>query len=107
MNYLPPNVPPEFDKFYGKFDSIFSEASQKENFRLYSTGLLLEIKRKNIQSISENIIDSNYQGMHHFMHDAPWDEKELNRQRIQMLERTPPTKSCSDGYVIIDDTGKK
>ena len=105
MNYLPSTVPPMLDKFYGKFDALFSQPSQKVNFRLYGTGLLLEIKRKNIQSISRHIIDSNYQSMHHFIHDAPWDQKALNRDRIQMLQNTRQTKSCDDGYVILDDTG--
>lgn len=105
MNYFALNVPPMFEKFYIKFDNIFNEPSQRENFRFYGIGLLLEIKRKNIQSISKHIIDSNYQSMHHFLHDAPWDEKALNNQRIGMLENNRATKSCSDGYVILDDTG--
>lgn len=105
MNYLTPNVPEMFEKFYQKFDSLFSEASQRENFRLYGTALLLEIKRKNIQSLSFHIVDSDYQSMHHFIHDAPWDEGRLNSQRIELLEKTPQTKSCHHGYVIIDDTG--
>jgi len=37
------------NNFYNEFDDIFSEQSQKENFRLYGTGLLIEVKRKNIQ----------------------------------------------------------
>ena len=53
MNYLPPIVPPMLDKFYSKFDFLFSHPSQTVNFRWYGTGLLLEIKRKNIQSISQ------------------------------------------------------
>jgi len=105
MNYLTPNVPEMFEKFYQEFDDIFRESSQKENFRLYGTALLLEIKRKNIQSLSCHIIDSNYQSMHHFIHDAPFNENALNDQRIVQLERTRQTKSCRDGYVIIDDTG--
>ena len=40
MNYLTPNVPEMFEKFYEKFDSIFIETSQRENFRLYGTALL-------------------------------------------------------------------
>lgn len=43
--------------------------------------------------------------MHHFMHDAPYDDKALNNQRIDMLQNNRSTKSCRYGYVIIDDTG--
>jgi len=35
--------------------------SQKDNFRFYGTGLLLEIKRKNIQYMSLHTIGSDYQ----------------------------------------------
>jgi hypothetical protein len=105
MNYLTPNVPEMFDKFFTKFDNIFSEQSQKDNFRFYGTGLLLEIKRKNIQYMSLHTIGSVYQSEHHFIHDAPWYEQALNKQRVDTMENITPTKSCKDGYVIFDDTG--
>jgi len=105
MNYLTPDVPEMVDKFFTKFDDIFTEQSQKDNFRFYGTGLLLEIKRKNIQYMSFHTIGSNYQSEHHFIHDAPWSEQDLNDQRVDTMENIPPTKSCDDGYVIIDDTG--
>jgi hypothetical protein len=105
MNFLTPVANPMFEKFYKKFDHIFSESAQRYNFRLYCSGLMLEIKRKNIWYMSEHIIDSDYQPMHHFMSDAPWRVSALNDQRTDMLEGNPATKSCDDGYSIIDDTG--
>jgi hypothetical protein len=105
MNYLTTNVPEMFDKFFSKFDNIFTEQSQKDNFRIYGTALFLEIKRKNIQYMSLHTIGSDYQSEHHFMHDAPWHEQTLNNQRVDTMENIPPTKSCNDGYAIIDDTG--
>jgi len=105
MNFLTPTPDPMFETFYKKFDNIFSEPSQRENFRLYGTGLILEIKRKNIWYISEHILEIDYQSMHHFMHDAPWVENRLNDQRVEMMDNNRSTKSCYDGYVIIDDTG--
>jgi len=105
MNYLTTNMPEMFDKFFRKFDNLFTEQSQKDNFRIYCTGLLLEIKRKNIQYMSLHTIGADYQSEHHFMHDAPWNQFAFNDQRLDMLENIPPTKSCDDGYAIIDDTG--
>ena len=105
MNFLTPITHPMFESFYSKFDDIFTEQSQKTNFRMYSTGLVLEIKRKNIWYISEHIIDADYQSMHHFMADAPWDEVAFNSRRIEILENNHSTRSCKDGYVVIDDTG--
>ena len=105
MTYLTTEIPAMFEKYFSKFDNIFTETSQMINFRLYGIGLLIEIKRKNIQYITKHIIDSDYQSAHHFMHDAPWGEKTLNNQRLEMMESNRPTKSCDDGYAIIDDTG--
>ncbi len=105
MNFLTSVCHPMFENFYKKFDNIFSEPSQRLNFRLYGTGLLLEIKRKNIWYMSEHIIDGDYQPMHHYMHDAPWYENELNDQRVDIMDNNRSTKSCDDGYAIIDDTG--
>jgi len=75
MNFLTPTPDPMFETFYKKFDGIFNETSQRENFRLYGSGLMLEIKRKNIWYISEHILETDYQPMHHFMHDSPWERE--------------------------------
>ena len=108
MNFLTPAIHPMFESFYKKFDQalkkleqkeseksflsdIFTEQSQRTNFRLYGTGLLLEIKRKNIWYISEHIIDANYQSMHHFVSDSPWDEVAFNCRRIGILESNRST----------------
>ena len=39
------------------------------------------------------------------MSDAPWDDDRLNDQRVDMMGNNRSTKSCDDGYAIIDDTG--
>jgi hypothetical protein len=105
MNFLTPTRYLMLETFYKKFDNIFRESSQRENFRLYGNGLILEIKRKNIWYMSEHIIDGDYQPMHHFMRDSPWYENTLNDQRLDILNNNRSTRSCDDGYVIIDDTG--
>ncbi len=107
MNFLAPITHPMFERFYKRFDHIFSEPTQRRNFRLYCSGLTLEIKRKNIWYMNEHIIGSDYQPMQHFMSDAPWPENALNDQRTDILEGNPATKSCDDGYSIIDDTGNQ
>jgi len=105
MNYLVDEIPPFLEKFFRKFDYLFNRPNQREQFRHYCSGLLSEIKRKNIQSICEHTIESRYQAMHHFVHDSPWDERELNLARVNILEDNRQTKSREDGYLIIDDTG--
>ena len=55
--------------------------------------------------MSEHIIDVDYQPMHHFIGDSPWYENTLNDQRVGILDNNRSTRSCDDGYAIIDDTG--
>lgn len=105
MNYLTYETPAFLEPFFAKFDSVFDRPEPQKYFRLYGTGLLLEIKRKNVQAIDSHIIDGNYQGLHHFISDSPWEEVLLNNQRISWLQSTRQTKSTSYGYLILDDTG--
>jgi len=105
MSYITCETPAFFDSFFAKFDHIFNRWEPQQYFRLYGTGLLLEIKRKNVQAIDSHIIGGNYQGLHHFISDAPWDEVSLNYQRISWLQSARQTKSTCSGYLILDDTG--
>ena len=58
-----------------------------------------------MQAIDSHIIDGNYQGLHNFISDAPWDEVSLNHQRLSWLQSNRQTKSTRSGYLILDDTG--
>ena len=127
MSYITFETPAFLEPFFAKFDHIFNRWEPQQYFRLYGTGLLLEIKRKNVQAIDSHIIGGNYQGLmeshgspkagcfvprkgpcvlhHHFISDAPWDEVSLNYQRISWLQSARQTKSTHSGYLILDDTG--
>ncbi len=105
MSYLTCETPAFLEPFFAKFDPIFNRPEQRQYFRLYGTGLLLEIKRKNIQAIDSHIIYCNYQGLHHFISHAPWEEERLNDQLLHWLQSNRQTKSTSKGYLILDDTG--
>jgi len=105
MSYITFETPAFLEPFFAKFDCIFNRAEPQQYFRLYGTGLLLEIKRKNVQAIDSHIIDGNYQGLHHFISDAPWEEVSLNHQRLSWLQSNRQTKSTRSGYLILDDTG--
>ncbi len=85
MSYITFETPAFLEPFFAKFDYIFNRREPQTYFRLYGTGVLLEIKRKNVQAIDSHIIDGNYQGLHHFISDAPWDEVSLNHQRLSRL----------------------
>lgn len=105
MSYITFETPAFLEPFFAKFDCIFNRVEPQQYFRLYGTGLLFEMKRKNVQAIDSHIIDGNYQGLHHFISDAPWEEVSLNHQRLSWLQSARQTKSTLSGYLIWDDTG--
>ena len=70
MSYITFETPAFLEPFFAKFDNIFNRREPQTYFRLYCTGLLFEIKRKNVQAIDSHIIDGNSQElMKNFPHD--------------------------------------
>jgi len=95
-----PKVPKRFLK---KFKKWFTK-KQFKNFKRYISGLLLELKRTNIQTIDAYCIESNYDSLHHFLSNSPWQEEEFNSERIKIMQASRQTKSCQKGILVIDDT---
>ena len=95
-------IPPSLEKFLGEFKDLFTK-SQFENFKVYPLGLQLEVKRTNIQTINECRPKSNYDSLHHFLTNSPWDEEKVNNRRIEIIQRDNRTKSRPHGALVIDD----
>jgi len=95
-------IPPSLQRFLGNFKDLFIEP-QFENFTVYPLGLQLEVKRTNIQTIDECRIKGNYNSLHHFLTNSPWDEEKVNNRRIEIIQKDKRTRSYPDGSLIIDD----
>src|SRR4029077_16990780 len=84
--------------FIDEFAGCFGREAQRAACRFYVRGLLSASERKSIQSMASGRPDAEYQRIHHFIADAPWDAAELwRRLRGRIPER--------GGVVVIDDTG--
>jgi SRSO17 transposase len=55
--------------------------------RHYLSGLLGRSGRKNLQGIEENVAESDYEGLQHFLSDSPWDQAALMAQVAQETDR--------------------
>ena len=99
-------IPPSLEKFLEEFKDLFIEP-QFENFKVYPFGLQLELKRTNIQTIDECRPKSNYDSLHHFLTNSPWDEEKVNNRRIEIIQRDKRTRSYPDGSLVIDDVACK
>ena len=95
-------IPPSLEKFLGEFKDLFIKP-QFENFKVYPLGLQLELKRTNIQTINECRIKGNYDSLHHFLTNSPWDEEKVNNRRIEIIQKDSRTKSRPHGALVIDD----
>lgn len=99
-------IPKSLKRFLKKFKKWFTK-KQFKNFRRYVLGLFLELKRTSIQAIDTSCIESNYDSLHHFLSNSPWEEEEVNSERIKAMQASRQTKSSPKGILAIDDTSNK
>jgi hypothetical protein len=105
MNFIVSEPDPLLTSFFENFDSLWSRPNQAQGFRSYILGLVCQLHRKNVEAMSSKIVGQDYQSLHHFLCDAPWEDKELNRMRLAALLSNRRTAPCDKGVLIIDDTG--
>ena len=104
-NFLVSN-PPILQKFLNRFASVFTKPTFI-SFSIYLGGLFLQLKRTNIQAITLNSINANYENIQYFLSESKWNEQEINNIRIQILQENRTSKSSKKGVLIIDDSGCK
>lgn len=91
-------------EFFNSFNQLWNRKEQKDYFQKSVMGFLSDTHRKNIERISEKIIEQEYQNLHHFMTTSPWSRDEMNENRIQFIKSSkafPKKNSC----LIFDDSG--
>jgi SRSO17 transposase len=70
--------------------------------RHYVGGLLGRAGRKNLQGIEEDVAESDYQGMQHFLSDSPWDHAGLMAQIAAEADRE--LGGHKDSALYLDET---
>ena len=104
MDFIVNDSDPLCDPFFENFDDLWSRPNQARGFRAYTFGLISETHRKNIEAMSAKIVGQPYQGLHHFLSEAPWDNAKINRRRLAALMGNPRTAPCQKGVLVLDDT---
>ena len=80
------------------FAGCFGREAQRDAARRYVRGLLSASERKSIQAMSAGRSNAEYQRVHHFISEAPWNGAEIwRRVRMKAIDRS--------GVIVIDDTG--
>ncbi len=97
-----------FDSYLEQLAGAVGHADRRWPLEAYITGLLLPGKRKSIEPMAAKIdprgVSRAHQSMHHFVANAPWDERAVlavaRDYALAQLERHAPI-----GAWVVDDTG--
>ena len=97
-----------FWDYLAKLAEAVGHADREEPLRAYVTGLLLSGERKSVEPMAAKIdpmhVRARHQSMHHFVANAPWEEREVmgvaRDYALRQLERHGPV-----GAWVVDDTG--
>jgi SRSO17 transposase len=103
-----PTVPTTeaIDQYCAQFDDLFSRWEERQALRQYLIGLLLPREHnKTLVELATLVPGAERQGLHHFVHDAPWDADALNRRRLQIWQAHPFLGPHAAGVLIVDETG--
>lgn len=98
--------PISFNRFVAEFRQFFSKPTFL-SFSIYLSGLFLELKRTNINSIVDKTPSAHYQNIQYFLSEAKWDSESLNTHRLALLQANPSTKATKRGVLVIDDSSCK
>jgi SRSO17 transposase len=93
---------PELHEFLASFQVRFRRPEGREALERYTTGLRTEVPNKKCDTLAQAVPGTSEQRLQAFLTNMPWDEEDLNRQRVQkrLAEATR-----GDGVLVVDDTG--
>ena len=102
------SAPTRLDAYMDRLAGVIGHADRYKPLRAYLTGLLLPGERKSVEPMAARIdprhVCALHQSMHHFVANAPWDEREVlavaRDYALAQLERHAPI-----GAWVVDDTG--
>src|SRR5438876_4118854 len=93
---------PEVNEVLGAFPVRFRRPEGREALERYTIGLLTEVPNKNCDTIAQAVPGISEQRLQAFLPTRPWDEEDLNRQRVQKMVAEAPR---GDGALVLDDPG--
>jgi SRSO17 transposase len=76
---------PELDGFLSTFKVRFRRPEAQAALERYLTGLLTELPNKNCDPMAQAVPGTHEQRLQGFLTTMPWDEADLNRQRVEKM----------------------
>jgi SRSO17 transposase len=93
---------PELQEFLAAFQVRFHRPEGRAALERYTVGLLTELPNKNCDTIAQAVPGTSEQRLQEFLTKMPWDEEDLNRQRVQKMIAEA---TRGEGVLVFDDTG--
>jgi SRSO17 transposase len=87
--------------FVRPFAASLREAEQRKHAEEYVTGLVSNVKRKNVESIAY-LHENDRQPLQKFIGQSPWDERPLI---AELARQIATTLGETDGVLVIDPSG--
>lgn len=91
------------ETFAQPFIGSFGRREPKDNARLYLSGLLSDLKRKNVESIAYRY-ERSREAMQKFIGQAPWDSQPLQQELARQIG---VEIGQADGVIVFDPSGHK
>jgi DDE superfamily endonuclease len=87
-----------------QFGDLFGNEPQRRHFAEYLTGLMIA-ERKTVLGIHDEFAQIADQScLNRFLTEAPWDTDDLNRRRLELLQKDPSTRYSDQGVIPLDNT---
>ncbi len=93
---------PELKEVLGAFQVRFRRPEGWAALERYTTGRLTELPHKHGDPMAPAVPGTRAQRWQEFLTTMPWDEEDLNRQRVQ---KRVVAVTRGDGVLVFDDTG--
>lgn len=87
-----------------EFGDLFQNECQRRHLGEYITGLIIA-ERKTVLGIHDEFAHTTDQScLNRFLTTTEWAEEELNRRRLEWLQKDPSTRYSDQGVIPIDNT---
>jgi hypothetical protein len=86
-----------------QFGDLFTNEPQRRHFAEYLTGLFVA-ERKNVSAINRQFAQTTDQScLNRWLTEVDWDVEQLNRRRLDWLQRDPSTRYSAQGVIPLDN----
>ena len=86
-----------------EFGDLFANEPERVHFAEYLTGLFVA-EKKNVSAINRQFAKTTDQScLNRWLTEVDWDVDELNRRRLEWLQRDPATRYSAQGVIALDN----